>query len=236
MFSKLRRQPLTESGKQKLSGRDAPWVLASNAHDDTYMRLCAQVVNWRRMAFCGIGIAFAAVAGIAYIGAQSKFTPMVIEVDKLGRTVAVRALTGDDATTDGSRMVYAEMFELIENLRTVTTDRAANKRNLDRGFSRLTGAATAYARTELRKAPPNEVGTTKTVQVQVKTALKLTEKSWQIEWEETSYSLQGIRIAAPENWKATVQYELAPAGDEESIRKNPIGFTVSELNWTKVIL
>lgn len=222
--------------KKTGAGRDAPWVMAGMAHDDTYMRLAAQVVNWRRFGFGCLVLAVIAVGGAIYIGAQSKYVPFVLEVDKLGRTLAVRALTGGEATTDPTRMVYAELFELIENLRTVTTDREANNRNLNKGFARLTGAGATYVRAELRKAPPNDVGGTKTVQVHVKTALKLTEKSWQVEWEEVSRNLQGEQIANPEKWKATVQYELQPGGTEESIRKNPIGFTVQELHWAKVIL
>ena len=215
-------------------GVDAPWLRAGHQHDDTFLRLCAQVANWRMFAFFAIGVAAFSVFGTIYIGAQSKFVPMLVEVDKLGRTLAVRAVSGDDAVTDSRRLVYREMFDLIENLRSVTTDRLANNDRLSKGFSRLDGAAKAYARTELRKAPANDVGSMKTVQVKVKTALKLVGKSWQIEWEEHSFSLVGEEIGV-EQWKATLQYELAPGGDELSIRKNPIGFTVSELSWQKVI-
>ncbi|HJV75108.1 MAG TPA: VirB8/TrbF family protein [Noviherbaspirillum sp.] len=213
---------------------DAPWLLAARRHEDTFLRLNAQVANWRKFAFISLGIATLAVAGVIYIGAKSKFVPYLVEVDKLGRTVAVRALTGDDAITDAKRNVYSETFELIENLRTVTTDRMANNRNLDKAFSRLSGSALAYVKAELKKAPPNEVGKTKTVQVQVKTALKLTDKTWQVEWEEYSYGLNGDFLGM-EKWKATLQYKLAPSGEEEQIRKNPIGYTVPELNWMKVI-
>lgn len=175
-----------------------------------------------------------AIGGVIYIGAQSKYVPLLVEVDKLGRTVAVRALSGDDAITDSSRMVYREMFDLVENLRTVTTDRTANNDRLSKGFSRLEGAARMYVRTELRKAPANDVGATKTVQVKVKTALKLTGKSWQIEWEELSYNLAGEYLGV-ELWRATLQYELKPSSDEVSIRTNPIGYMVPELSWQKVI-
>lgn len=219
---------------EQVQNEDGPWAKAGMAHDNTYLRLAAQVVNWRRAFFIMAVIAAGAVGGVVWIGSQSKFIPMVVEVDKLGRTVAVRALTGPDAVTDSSRTVYRELFDLMENLRTVTTDRAANDRNIERAFTRLDGAARTYARTELRKALPNEVGSTKTVQVQVKTALRLSDKSWQVEWEEHLFGLNGEPMGV-ENWKATLQYELLPAEDEVSIRKNPIGFTVRELSWMRVI-
>lgn len=213
---------------------DAPWVLAEYQHNHTFLRLAVEKSNWRLFAFFSLFIAAVSVAGLIYIGSQSKFVPLLVEVDKLGQTLAVRALTGDDAVTDSRRLVYREMFDLIENLRTVTTDRLANNERLSKGFSRLSGASYAYVRTELKKAPPNEVGTTKSIQIKVKTALKLAGKSWQIEWEEMSFSLAGEALGT-ETWRATLQYELIPSGEEKSIRVNPIGFTVSDLSWQKVI-
>lgn len=213
---------------------DTPWAKAAAAHEDRILRAQAQIANWRMFAFISLGISALAVGGAIWIGSKSKFVPMVFEVDKLGQTVAVKALHGDEAVSDPQRLVYREMFDLIENLRSVTTDRQANNDRLSKGFSRLTGAAERYVRTELRKAPPNEVGATKTVQVLVRSALKLTGKSWQVDWEERSFSLTGEEIGV-ERWRATVQYELNPSGDEKAIRRNPIGFTVTELSWQKVV-
>ncbi|WP_247391922.1 type IV secretion system protein [Ralstonia pseudosolanacearum] len=213
---------------------DTPWAKAAAAHEDRILRVQAQVANWRMFAFFCLAIAAAAVAGLIWVALKSKFIPMVFEVDKLGQTVAVKALYGDEAVSDTQRLVYREMFDLIENLRTVTTDRQANNDRLTKGFSRLSGAAERYVRTELRKAPPNEVGATKTVQVIVRSALKLTGKSWQVDWEEHSFSLAGEEMGV-ERWRATVQYELNPAGDEKAIRRNPIGFTVPELSWQRIV-
>lgn len=213
---------------------DTPWAKAAAAHEDRILRVQAQVANWRMFAFFCLAIASAAVAGLIWVALKSKFIPMVFEVDKLGQTVAVKALYGDEAVSDTQRLVYREMFDLIENLRTVTTDRQANNDRLTKGFSRLSGAAERYVRTELRKAPPNEVGATKTVQVIVRSALKLTGKSWQVDWEEHSFSLAGEEMGV-ERWRATVQYELNPAGDEKAIRRNPIGFTVPELSWQRIV-
>lgn len=215
---------------------DAPWIRAGMAHDDRNLRMSAQVSNWRMAFFFMLVIAALAVGGIVHIGSLSKFVPMLVEVDQLGRTVAVKALTGDDAITDPKRLALREMFELIENLRTVTTDVSANNRNLTKGFSRLIGAAENYAKTELKKAPPNVIGATKTVQIQVKVALPVSDsnKRWQVEWEELSYTLNG-ELMATEKWKATLEWNFVPSGDEKVIRENPTGFTVSELTWTKVI-
>ncbi len=218
---------------QESTGADAPWVNATIRHENTFLRQAQQIANWRLFAFFSLGIMAIAVGGVIYIGSQSKFIPYLVEVDKLGQTIAVRALDGSDATTDPRRLVYREMFDLIENLRTVTTDRLANDDRIDKAFTRLDGAGANYARSELKKARPNEIGATKSVQVKVKTALKLAGKSWQVEWAEHSFNLNGDEVGV-EQWRATVQYELAPSSDPAIFQRNPMGFTVTELNWQKV--
>jgi type IV secretion system protein TrbF len=213
---------------------DAIWINAQRQHDDKFLRLAAHADNWRRAFFMALVVACIGVGGAVYIGSQTKHVPFLVEVDKLGQTVAVKSLAGADAVTDPKRLVYREMFDLIENLRTVTTDKQANNEHISRGFSRLAGSAFNYAKTELRKNPPNEVGASKSVMVKVRTALVLAGKSWQIDWEEHSYDLSGKEISV-ENWRATIMYDLIPASDEASIRTNPIGFTVTELSWQKVL-
>lgn len=231
-------QPLFETGIPELSkgdeGADAMWKNNQRAYDNTSFREGANAKNWRLAFAVAMAITILAVCGMIYIGSKSKFIPLVMEVDKLGQVVAVRALTGEDAVVDPSRTVYREVFELIEDLRTVSTDRQDNQRRIDRGFIRLTGAGKNYVKTELMKALPNEVGTKKTVQVVVKSALKLTDKSWQIDWEEHSRNLAGEELGV-ELWRGVLQFELHPSGEVEWIRRNPIGFEVPQISWQRVI-
>ena len=212
---------------------DSPWTKANYAYNDRVLRMGAQVANWRKATLLSNVITLIAVIGLIYVAQQPKFIPMTVEVDKLGQTLAVKALHGDEAVTDKNRLVYREMFDLLTNLRSVTTDRQANNDRLTQGFKRLDGAAKKYVREELRKAPPNVVGATKTVQVLVRSALPLTGKSWQVDWEEHSFTLGGEALGV-ERWRSTLQYELKPTGDEKSIRANPIGFTVNEMSWQKI--
>lgn len=212
---------------------ESPWTRANNAYNDRTLRQGAQIANWRKATLLMGCIALTAVGGLIYVAQQPKFVPMPIQVDKLGQTLVVKALYGDEAITDKNRLVYREMFDLITNLRSVTTDRVANNDRLTLGFSRLDGAAAKYVRDELRKAPPNVVGATKTVQVKVRSAMPLTGKSWQVDWEEHSFSLGGEAIGV-ESWRSTLQYELKPTGDEKTIRINPIGFKATEMSWQKI--
>lgn len=233
IFQRKRKDPLTVATADTSSHQESPWTRANNAFNDRTLRQGAQIANWRKATFLMACIALTSVCGLIYVAQQPKFVPMPILVDKLGQTLAVKALYGDEAITDKNRLVYREMFDLITNLRSVTTDRVANNDRLTLGFSRLEGAAAKYVREELRKAPPNIVGATKTVQVKVRSAMPLTGKSWQIDWEEHSFNLAGEAIGV-ESWRSTLQYDLKPTGDEKVIRTNPIGFKAMEMSWQKI--
>lgn len=217
-----------------LPDSDAPWVKAKRQHENTNMRMNSQVANWRLFVFILLIVVSISVIGNVVQGTQSKMIPYIIEVDKLGRTVAVRALDGDDAVTDKRRLIYREMNEIIENIRSVSTDPKANKDRVSRAFSRLSGAAGNYVSEALKRNPPNVIGATQTVEIQIRAAIPISKKTWQVEWIEKTYSRSGELVKA-DNWKASLTYELIPSGLEENIRENPIGFTVNEISWLRII-
>lgn len=213
---------------------DAPWVKAHKQYENTNVRLNAQVSNWRLFVFLLLIIVCISVIGNVVQGSQSKMIPYLVEVDKLGRTIAVRALEGNEAVTDKRRLVYREMFDVIENIRTVSSDPSVNKQHLTHAYSRLSGAAVKYVTEELKRNPPNVVGATQTVEVEVRAAIPISKKTWQVEWVERTYSLAGV-LSKTDNWKASLTYELTPSGLEESIRDNPIGYTVTDISWLRII-
>lgn len=230
-------KPMTPGARKVetiLPDEDAPWAKAKKQHEDTYLRQGAQIANWRMFSLLLMILLTIAVIGNVVQGTQSKMIPYLVEVDKLGRTVAVRALEGEDAVTDKRRLVYREMIEIIENIRSVSTDPKANKDRVSKAYSRLGGAARNYVSDELKRNPPNVVGARQTVEIEVRAAIPITKKTWQVEWVERTYSLAGT-LTKTDNWKASMTYELVPSGLEESIRENPIGFTVNDISWLRII-
>lgn len=227
--------PEAEQVKAALAGPNAPWFKSGAKFYDELLNARTQTKNWQRQALLSWLLSVGALGGMVYVGSLPKIKPYIVEVDQLGRVRAVRALSENDTRIDPERIIVGELSDMITNLRTVTTDREANNRNISKGLSRLTGAAYKYAYTELRKAPPNEVGKTKTLQVKTYPPLKISDGTWQIEWDETSYSFAGEMIGVPEKWKAVVQLKLEPNLDDEDVfGKNPYGFQGHQLNWTRV--
>jgi type IV secretion system protein VirB5 len=214
-----------------------PWGNAQHAWDDRMLRLALQVKNWQRAFTIMAGIAGFSVVGVIYIGAQSKIVPMIVEVDKLGRSIAVHAVDGELATLDRSRIEYREVVDFIEDARTVIADNAAMKKTQGRMYARLPddSAARTYIIAEFKNRDPFVLNQSMTIMPTVKTALKISDKTWQVEWEEQVYNMKGEAWGPLARYKANLETKMAPGSTEESLRINPIGFFVNTISWTKQI-
>ena len=78
---------------------------------------------WRCLSLL---IALAGVGGMIYIGSQSKFIPYVVEVDKLGQTLAVAPV--DRAKGVDQRVIHAAMASFIQSARLVSPDVALQRK------------------------------------------------------------------------------------------------------------
>lgn len=240
--SEAKREPLTASDELRVADglpldSDAPWVQARRHMDDRFLRLAAHAANWKAHARGNQAIAAIMAVALAYIAIQWRVEPVFIEVDKLGRKQVMATGVDDGARVDKQRLLYREMVDFIENVRTVTSDYSANNKALTKAFSRLANAGMVYVKNDLQSHKPNDVAEKKTIVVEVSIAMPITvngqRNSWQVEWTETSYDLKGEKMGAPEVWKANIQYELHPGKTEKEIDANPIGFYIPSISWAK---
>ena len=87
---------VAEPGKTATAGVDLvaqthvnPYTEARREWNERYGDYIQQARHWRMMAIISGLAALVAVIGIAYIGAQGKIVPYVVQVDKLGEAAAV---------------------------------------------------------------------------------------------------------------------------------------------------
>src|SRR5690349_20507037 len=76
--------------------------------------------TWKALALILGLCVLAAVAGLTWIGAQSKFIPYVVEVSQLGEAVAVRP--ADRAAPADARVIRASLSAWVAAARGVTAD------------------------------------------------------------------------------------------------------------------
>jgi type IV secretory pathway TrbF-like protein len=201
------------------------------------------VVASRQMAVLGgvlcLLIALASVGGMTYIGSQSKFIPMVVEVDKLGQHAAAMPL--ERAQPADPRVVRASVAAWIADARLVTPDVALQRKAVLQVYAML--APNDAATTKMNEwlngtetSSPFRRAANETVSIEIETTLQQTGETWQVDWIETTRDRQGVLKSPPQRWRALVTVytvETTPETTEEQMRDNPLGIHVRDFTWSK---
>ena len=211
-----------------------PYVAARREWDERYGDIITRAKNWRFMAVLSAMATLVAVVGIVVLSARTKVVPFVVAIDSLGRTVA--AGPAEVTTTTDERLKKAVLFTWIEELRLVTTDSFAQRKAIDRVYAHLAmgSEAQAFVTAFYRGDPPQKRGQTQTVSIDVKSILPNSNRTYEIEWIETTHDLNG-GILATDHWKGSFTIALNPPGEERLMRVNPLGIYVTDAAWTRVL-
>jgi len=70
------------------------------------------------------------------------------------------------------------------------------------------------------------------VSVQIDSILPLSKATWQVRWIEEASGLDGSPVATT-HWEAALDITIISATSDSSILENPLGFYVTQLNWTE---
>jgi type IV secretion system protein VirB5 len=211
-----------------------PYVAARREWDERYGEIITRAKNWRALAILSAMGALVAVTGIVILSARSKVVPFVVAIDSLGRTVA--AGPAEVTTTADEKLKKAVLFTWIEELRLVTTDPFAQRKAIDHVYVHLAMGSEAQASVTAfyRADPPQKRGQSQTVSIDVKSVLPNSNRTYEIEWIETTHDLNG-GVISTDHWKGSFMIAINPPTEERLMRVNPLGIYVTDAAWTKVL-
>jgi type IV secretion system protein TrbF len=211
-----------------------PYIAARHEWDERYGGLMTRSGQWRVTALLASAVAFVAVGGLVWSAAHTRVVPFVVLVDRLARPIA--SGVADETTANDDRLKRAALFSWIENLRMVTTDGVAQRKAIDRVYAQIANATPAQTFvTEFYRADqPFQRAQTETVAVEVRSVLATSDRTYEIEWDETTRDLYGA-VKSQERWKGSFTIALNPPKDERIIRINPLGLYIVNASWTRVL-
>jgi type IV secretion system protein VirB5 len=216
--------------------RDAgsPYLAARREWDERYGDLISRARNWRLIAFVCASTALIETAGMIALAFRSKVVPYVVAVDSVGRVVASGA--AEQASTADDRLKRATLFDWVGDLRVVTSDGIAQRKAIDRVYARIASGSSAQTLISdfYRADPPQKRAMTATVSVDVQSALATSDKTYEVEWIETSRDLQG-QVKSQERWKGAFTISVNPPTEERLVRLNPLGIYVTGVSWSRVL-
>ena len=215
-------------------GEYNPYLAARREWDERYGNLISRERNWRIMALLCSLVALASVGGMIRLSTKSHIVPFVVAMDSLGRTAA--AGSAEETSPADDRLKRATLFNWVEDLRTVTTDGIAQRKAIDRVYAHIAsgGQAQAFVSEFYRADPPQKRAATETVSVEVRSVLPTSERTFEVEWVETTQDLFGA-VKDQGHWKAAFSIAVNPPTDERMARINPLGIYVTNASWGKVL-
>jgi type IV secretory pathway TrbF-like protein len=189
-----------------------------------------QARAWKWTAFGCIAVALVAVGGVAWIGAQSKIVPYIVQTDRLGDAIAVRR--ADVAAPLDPRILRAQLARWVWDIRTVSTDAAAEKHFIAEAYAMTDrqGAAATQLDDWFTRYNPFKRAVDDMVGVAIESVLPISGRTWRVEWREETRTRGGV-LESRRNWEATITVSVNPPTTDSEILSNPTGLFVEAFSW-----
>lgn len=213
-------------------GADPAFLRARLEWNDRFHGLARGKRNWQIVASALLLSNTVLVVALAWLSLQSRVTPFVVEVDRLGQAVAFGP--AEKLRKTDERLIRYQLGIYVRDLRTVLADAEAQKELLTRAYAYTHGPAVAFLNEHFTEHNPFEIARRRRVSVEVRSILPLSEDSWQIQWTEADRSADG-RDGEHRAWQAVLGVEIDPPETTEAILVNPLGLYVTEINWTPTL-
>jgi len=206
-----------------------PYQKAAQLWDERIGSARVQARNWRLMAFGSLALSMGLAVGMAWQSMQSRVTPYVVEVDRLGEVRAVAPAIETYQPTDAQIAWHLGRF--IAGVRGVSVDPVLVRRNWLDAYDFATDRAAVFLNDYARTNDPFAAIGTRSVSVQVTSVVRASDSSFQVKWTEQVYERGSL--ARTERWTAILTTVIEPPRTAEVLRKNPLGLYVNAIAWSR---
>ena len=206
-----------------------PYQRAGQLWDERIGSARVQARNWRLMAFGCLALTGGTSTGLIWQSLQSRVTPYVVEVDRLGEARAVQAADAEYRPTDAQ--VAWHLSHFITNVRSVSLDPVLMRRDWLEAYDFVTKRGAQFLGEYARSALPFANVGTRTVSLQVTSVVRASDKSFQVKWIETTFE-RGSQTGVS-RWTAILTTVTRPPTSADMLRKNPLGIYVNAIDWSR---
>ncbi len=206
-----------------------PYQKAAQLWDERIGSARVQARNWRLMAFGGLILNLGLAAGTIWQASQSRITPYVVEVDKLGQVRAVGPAVEAYRPTDAQIAWYLARF--VTDVRSLSIDPVLVRQNWLEAYDFATDKAAIFLNQYARTADPFGAIGTRSVAVQVTSVVRASTTSFQVTWGEQVYE-RGALVRT-ERWTAILSTVMRTPRTAEVVAKNPLGLYVDAIDWAR---
>jgi len=223
---------LLRRGHVETEASDASLARGRREWNDRYAGLALGKRNWQLAALGLLVIDGLLTAGLIHLASQSRVSPFVVEVDRLGEAVAFGP--AEQLRKTDERLIRYQLNLFVRDVRSVFSDAEVQKTVINRAYGHAKDGALGFLNDYFKKSNPFLREAEGTVTVQVQSVLRLSASSWQVQWRETQIA-PGGRVVSETAWQAVLGVELTPPETTDVLLVNPLGLYVTEINWTQTL-
>lgn len=206
-----------------------PYQKAAQLWDERIGAARVQARNWRLMAFGCLTLSVGLAGGLVWQSAQSRVTPFVVEVDKLGEVQAVAPAIQHYQPTDAQIAWFLARF--ITDVRSLSIDPVLVRKNWLEAYDFVTDRAAVFLNGYANANDPFKAIGDRSVSVDVTSVVRASDTSFQVKWTEQVYR-QG-NLVSTERWTAILTVTLSPPRSADVLRNNPLGLTITGIAWSR---
>lgn len=208
---------------------ETPYQRAGQLWDERIGSARVQARNWRLIAFGNLALAVGLSGGLVWQSMQSRVTPYVVEVDRLGEARAVTQAEAGYQPTDPQ--VAWHLARFITNIRSRSLDPVLMRRDWLGAYDFTTKRGSQFLGDYARTAEPFARVGERTVSVQVTSVVRASDRSFQVKWTETGFERGAL--AGNSRWTAILTVVSKPPNDAETLRRNPLGIYIDAIDWSR---
>lgn len=198
--------------------------------------------NWQLVALAMMAVNVFLAVSYQRLASTAQWTPYIVKVDQFGQ-VAYTGPAEKSNAADPQLMVY-QLAAFVRNLRTVSSDPAAQMEFIRRSYAHLAKNAAGYVNAHFSEPAndPRVLGRSLSRSVVVNSVLPIpNSNTWKVQWTEQDTPLQGGgAVRGRTAWEAYLTVEVVPPGrprtdaDWQKLFDNPLGLYVVEINWAPI--
>jgi type IV secretion system protein VirB5 len=208
---------------------ETPYQRAGQAWDERIGSARVQAANWRLIALGLLASNIVQSGGMIWQAARGSVTPWVVEVDRLGQTLAVGPAQRGYRPPDP--VIAWTLSRFIENTRAVPADAVVLGQNWRRAYDFADAAGAAALSEYARVADPfAQVGKAQ-VSVEVTNVVRASPESFRLAWIERRY-VEG-QLVSTQRWSAILTLVIVAPTSPEAFVKNPFGIFVRAVSWSR---
>jgi type IV secretion system protein TrbF len=208
-----------------------PYQKAAEEWDNRIGSARVQAKNWRLAALSAFVLAVILAGGLVFQSAKSSVIPYVVQVNSDGVVQAIGSVKQTNYRP-GKPVIEYFLVQFITKVRTIPLDSVVAKNQWLSAYDFLRkSAANTLNEIAVREQPFAKIGS-ETVSVRIKSVVPLSKDTYQIRWEETGFSKEGVSTSV-KGMTGVFNIELVPPTDERKLRANPLGLFIKQFSWSR---